>query len=413
MSTMPTTKKILVVSHRVPYPPNKGEKLRTYHQIKALVAAGHEVEVLTPLERASEHQDAQQLSEQLGIRVLAVLNAYGRLKMLWGLLSNSALTVARFHCSRLLALLDTRLDQFQPDVVLLSASGLVEYAERVKTKRPDCALLMDFMDLDSEKWRAYAQQSRFVMAAIYAREYRLIRRAQWRCEALAERVFLVSDAESDELRREAQQPQKVLTVGNGIDSDEFYPQPDDKFEAARVADPSIKRFLFVGVMDYKPNVDAVVWFVERVWPKIVARQPDAEFRIVGMNPSTTVYRLGQVPGVVVTGKVPSVVEYFQSADLFVAPFSIARGIQNKILQAMACGLPVITTPVGAQGIDYVNNQELCIASTDEQYLHAIWQLEEQPNRYLAMRRAAIRLIAEQYSWEGRLRPLLASVNQLS
>ena len=189
----------------------------------------------------------------------------------------------------------------------------------------------------------------------------------------------------------------MLAIGNGIETEYFSPKPIQEKQA-------LKTYLFVGVMDYKPNIDAVLWFCEYVWPSILRRTPHARFVIAGMSPSKVIKDLAKQPSIQVTGFVENILPYFHQADVFVAPFQIARGVQNKVLQAMACGIPVITSSLGAEGIEAVHQEELLIANNTNQYMEMIEQLTD-PRRYQVVANAAIARIEMDYSWDGQLKLL--------
>jgi glycosyltransferase involved in cell wall biosynthesis len=184
-----------------------------------------------------------------------------------------------------------------------------------------------------------------------------------------------------------------------MDCNTFHPTSDKVSSASPV-------FLFTGVMDYKPNVDAVLWFTDNCWQTIIQRYPDATFIIAGMNPNTVVLKLAEVQGIVVTGYVDDILPYYHSADIFVAPFRLARGVQNKILQAFSCGLPVVATPMGAEGIICEQSKDILLALQPEEFVQQIELLLANPELAKLVGQHARELIVEHYSWEGQLSPLV-------
>ncbi|MCK5665583.1 MAG: glycosyltransferase, partial [Thiotrichaceae bacterium] len=168
--------------------------------------------------------------------------------------------------------------------------------------------------------------------------------------------------------------------------------------------------IFTGVMDYKPNVDAVLWFMEHTWDLIREKYPQARFIIAGMNPSQIIQNLSRTPGIEVTGFVDDILPFYHQSDYFVAPFTIARGVQNKILQAFACGLPVMASSMGAEGIECKDGEHIIIAETASEYLSAIDKLESDSLLKTDIKDKALKLIHDQYSWDGKLKVLDSFLN---
>jgi glycosyltransferase involved in cell wall biosynthesis len=188
-------------------------------------------------------------------------------------------------------------------------------------------------------------------------------------------------------------------MGNGLDTSTFYPPKVKQPNSGPV-------FLFTGVMDYKPNEDAVIWFVNKCWPSIVAEHPNAKFIIAGMNPSTDISKLANDKSIEVTGFVDDILPYYHQADIFVAPFRLARGVQNKVLQAFACELPVISTPMGAEGILCQAGQDVLIASTPDEFIAQANQLIARPEFAKSIGQSALQIIQNHYSWKSQLQPLI-------
>jgi sugar transferase (PEP-CTERM/EpsH1 system associated) len=261
-----------------------------------------------------------------------------------------------------------------------------------------CTLLMDFMDLDSDKWQQYADHASWPMRWVYQREAKLVCRAEHQIYQQFDHCFFISDNEVQLFARQLYDASKVSALANGLDTSAFYP-------ATYPANPTPPVFLFVGVMNYKPNEDAVLWFVESMWPEVRKRHPDARFVIAGMSPSSRIQQLAEQKGVEVTGYVDDILPYFHKASIFIAPFRLARGVQNKILQAMACGLPVITTPLGAEGIDCEPGVHLLTAVTDADFIDRIEQVLQDSEIRSTLQSKGPELIRQHYSWEGVLQML--------
>ena len=193
-------------------------------------------------------------------------------------------------------------------------------------------------------------------------------------------------------------------VGNGVDLDAFKPPADFHHEAhsgnePQTTSPSVK-LLFSGVMDYLPNENAMLWFVENVWDQLKQVRPDTQLVIAGMNPSPAIQELGRQNGITVTGFVDDMLACYHDASLFIAPFQIARGVQNKVLQSFACGLPVVTTAVGAEGIQCESGVHYALASSPEQFVDQIIQLSDDQSLYRRMAENAIELVNDRYTWDA-------------
>jgi len=394
--------RILFLSHRVPYPPNKGEKIRTYHQIKYLHEQGHSLGVLSPIAESDDQQYLNKLS-QLHLHLPSSLHALSPLSLPFGLLKHQALSVANFYCSSLQKTFDEALIQQNIDTVICSSSAMAEYVFKSaicqgKTQHKAPKVIMDFMDLDSDKWRQYAEQKSGPMRYVYKREHTLLSRYENKVYEHFDASFFISNEEVKLFLNGRQNNGKLTAIGNGIDTEFFKPTQVRE----QINDPVL---VFTGVMDYLPNVDAVEWFVKDIWPHIIAEHPNATFYIAGMNPNDKVKRLTLTQGVIVTGKVEDIREYYAKADIFVAPLRLARGVQNKILQAFACGLPVVSTPTGNEGIGAKDGEEILIGDDVTKFIEHLHGLLNDPNQ---MRKLAINaefLVVREFSWKSCLKKI--------
>lgn len=396
----------LYLSHRVPYPPNKGEKIRTYHQIRHLVDEGRELVVCAPAERATDRADADALARELGIQVVTEPLPPGLWRKLRALATGQPISVSHFYSRPLQRRLECLLAEARIDTVVCTSSAMARYLFRSPraaqlTERGALRRVMDFMDLDSDKWRQYQRASSGPMRWVYGREARLLERVERAVHQRFDACLFISAAEVELFARRLGSRERLHVCANGLDTRQFRPSGKDSGE--RKEGPVL---LFTGVMNYRPNEDAVLWFAEAVWPELRRRWPTARFVIAGMDPSTRVRALTRLPGVEVTGFVDDILPYYHQADLFVAPFRLARGVQNKILQAFACGVPVVSTRLGAEGIDCRGGEHLAIADDAAGMLAAIDALLAQPTRARAQAEAALGLVRERYSWSGRLAGLV-------
>lgn len=265
--------------------------------------------------------------------------------------------------------------------------------------------IMDFVDVDSAKFSAYARDDAALSPMRYVHAYEGWRLAAWE-KAVAERANLslfVSEAEASLFRqRSGLDESRVRALENGIDLDHFRPGCVDV-----PAEGEAPLIVFTGQMDYRPNIEAVTGFVRDTLPLILASHPDARFAIVGRAPTPEVWALGGHPRVIVTGEVPDTRPWLAAADVVVAPLTVARGVQNKLLEAMAMGRPVVSSPAAAEGIDAKAGLELRVAAGARETADAIAALIDDPAAANAMGQAARARMEARYGWEATLGPLKA------
>jgi len=398
---------ILIIAQRCPFPPNKGEKIRTFHHLKFLKEQGRQIYLAAPYEQQSELADFAILKDQYCQTVVYAKLRHKVLRMLTGLLTGKALSVTNFYHKALQSKIDNLLENNDFDAVYCSASSVAEYVFNSKvitklSKKP--RLIMDFMDVDSDKWTQYVSQSSWPLSLIYKREANLIANFENKIASSFDHCILITQAEIDLFHNIHGADFKINAIENGLDTDVFFPP----LLPREIKHPKL---LFAGVMDYAPNIDAVMWFIKQVWPSVIAKWPQATFCIAGMNPVDKIKKLGELQGVEITGFVDDIKPYFDGANIFVAPFRLARGVQNKVLQAFASGLPVIATSMGAEGVKCSDNHDIMIANTLDDYIHCLNVLITNQAKYMEISHNALTLIHDYYAWDSVLKPLQALITQ--
>lgn len=394
--------KIVVLSHRVPFPANKGEKIRTYNQLKFLTSQGHDLHLFSPYDDNSELEYFAALEGGVCRTVSAFRNVNKSWRMMSGLLTGKAMSMANFYLQPMQEALNHFLSNNNVDAIICTASSMSEYVLSnltIKALEKKPLLIMDFMDVDSDKWHQYAKSSHFPMAWVYFREHKIVASYEREIAEQFDVCYLIAEAERELFNKHIVTSQKVKVLGNGLDTESFYPPIARESKLAPV-------ILFTGVMDYKPNVDAVVWFTKNCWSAILVKYPNARFVIAGMNPTKEITELSSVLGIEVTGFVDDILPYYQMADVFVAPFRLARGVQNKVLQAFSCALPVVATPMGAEGINCAGGEHICLATDAREFINSVIHLLENRQEAELLGRNALKLVTDEYSWEGQLSPLL-------
>lgn len=402
---------IVVLAQRLPYPPIKGEKIRTLNQIIHLRKKGHEVSVFFPIESDKDYELIEEFEKQIGVSCYYVKPANKIARFARGILHNESLSVANFYSSRLQEKFVQHIAEQSVQCIICSASSMAKYVFKCRESCDQTTnfptLIMDFMDVDSDKWSQYAANTSFPMSWIYQRESRLLTALEKNIVEEFDTCFLIAEPEVTLFNKTVCPTNNLFVLGNGLDTSAFYP-PTNKVKTSDLV------LLFTGVMDYKPNVDAVKWFIDECWEDIKTQFPKAKFVVAGMNPVSELIKLAEKDnGIEVTGFVDDILPYFHSADVFVAPFRLARGVQNKVLQAFACGLPVVSTPMGAEGIECKDQQDVFIANTPKDFVDAIITLSRDAALGLEVGENARTLIEKLYSWEGQLMPLDQALNKES
>ena len=346
---------LLFLSHRIPYPPNKGDKVRSFHLLTQL-STHYRVHLGAFVDQAEDWGQAGELDRWCASRFLLPLRpALQRALSLRGLLSGEALTLPYYRARAMEQWVADTVEGHGLSRAFVFSSSMAQYVSRLGRLRR----VVDYCDVDSAKWAEYARRKSGPVGWIYRREGQRLLDFERASARQCDHVTLVAEHERDLFLRLAPElGSRVEVLRNGVDAEYFAPDPErpDPYEGGVAV-------VFTGAMDYWPNVDAVTWFVRDIWPAVRARHPAARFAIVGMNPTPAVRALEREPGVLVTGSVPDVRPWLQHARLAVAPLRIARGIQNKVLEAMAMDKLVVAhtqcvTPLrGALGQGLVEADE--------------------------------------------------------
>ena len=386
---------LLFLTQRIPYPADKGEKIR-YLPILRHLLQSHRVHLGCLVDDPRDLPHVPTVRAMVADAHFATLNPRrAKIACLRGLLTGEALSVTYFRDAGLAAWVDRVLREVRPKVVFVCSSNMAPYVLD-HPFRP-AVRIIDLCDVDSEKWRAYAAAGRGPMGWVHRREWRLTAALERRIAAECDWSTFVSRMEAALFTRLVPEAAaKVRAISNGVDHG-FFDPASDRPNPFETPGPNI---VFTGTMDYPPNIDAAGWFAREVLPVIRRSRPDAVFTVVGSKPAAEVMALAAPGQVVVTGRVADVRPYLAHADVVVAPMRIARGIQNKVLEAMAMARPVVVTPQALEGIDATPGQEVLLsADTPQDFSSACLQALASPGLGEAARR---RVIAD-YDWPQRLR----------
>lgn len=398
--------RILLLTHRLPYPPNKGDKIRTFNVLDYL-SRRHEVFLACPIDDVADLPYVAELERRCAGVLASRIDGRSRAAAgLRALATGSAISVRHFHSRELQVRIDGLLDSEQMDAVFCFSSPMAEYVFRSRHasgKLSRALRLMDFIDVDSYKWRQYAERTAIPLRWVYSYEARRLAAYERRISREFNHLFLVSAQERHYMPAGARLDH-LQPLPNGVDLAYFAPQPGEM----SVGQP---RIVFTGVMDYWPNVQAVQWFADAVLPRIRAAVPGATFVIVGSKPTDDVRRLAERPGIEVTGFVDDVRQYLANAALCVVPLKIARGVQNKVLEAMAMGKAVVCTSQSLEGIRARNGADVVVADEEADFADQVVRLLRSPADAAVLGANARRCVEQGYSWDANLRPLDALLAQ--
>lgn len=383
-------KDLLLLVQRCPYPPNKGDKIASWHLLKYL-AARYSVHLGTYIDDPHDWQYADVLRRHCASTYLAGLRpGWSKARSLAGFLTGEPLSVAYYRHAGMQRWVNERLAQGVDRIVVFS-SAMARYVMQAT----EAIRVMDFVDMDSDKWLQYARASRWPLSWVYRREGRRLLQWERRIAAGFDASLFVTEEEAADFRRRApESAAKVGVLSNGVDAEYFTPVGDypDPFA------PDGRQIVFTGAMDYRPNIDAVVWFAREALPLIQRQRPDAGFCIVGSRPGPDVRALERLPGVRVTGRVDDVRPYLAHAGVVVAPLRMARGIQNKVIEGMAMARTVVCSPQGHAGISAVDGAEVLVADGPGAFADACLRVLDGLDLGPAARQRAL----ADYDWDARL-----------
>ncbi|MCE9529629.1 MAG: TIGR03087 family PEP-CTERM/XrtA system glycosyltransferase [Planctomycetes bacterium] len=383
---------LLIVTHRVPHPPDKGDRIRTFHLLKFLAqhAKIHLAALADEPIAEATHRELGALCERV---TFAPLGSTRWLRGLGSMLKGDSLSEGVFRTRSLVQTLKKWGDETKFHAALASSSSVARYLWIGNLSKVPA--VVDLVDVDSRKWFDYAAMSAFPKSWLYRHEGRRLRRTEQSIASWAEGVTLVSEAEAN-LFREAVPRSQPRVATNGVDLEYFQPEPEPA---------DVNGCVFVGAFDYRPNVDAAVWFANEIWPNVRKQHPKARFRIVGRRPVRAIRNLSSRDGIEVVGSVPDIRPFLREAAVVVAPLRIARGLQNKVLEALAMGKAVVASPPAMAG--FRNDVPAAKAANSREWLDAIDSfLIDRDRRRLAGEKG--RRFAEQHHhWERCLEPFRA------
>ena len=384
---------LIFISHRIPWPLNKGEKIRGWNVIQHL-AQNYRIHLGCVVDDPADMAHVAKMQTICAsVGAFPIDRRTQKLRAALRARPGRPLMPDFYHAPALQRWVDETMARTRMDVLYIFSVAMAPYA--IARNHP-CKIL-DAQDIDSEKWAEYAVDARFPMRLVWAREARNLLAYERRAAAACDRTFFVSQPEADRFAELAPETAgRVVAVENGVDLQRFspehaYPSP--------FSDPA-PRVVFTGNMDYWPNADAAIWFAREVMPLLRARVPGVSFWAVGANPTPQVSALAKLPGVFVTGRVEDVRPYVAHASVIVCPLRIARGIQNKVLEGLGMGRPVMASPGAYEGVRAQPGTELLVADGAAAFVRCIGEVLD--GAHPALGAAARAAMERGYAWPAVL-----------
>jgi len=389
---------ILYVCHRAPYPPKRGGKIRPFNMIRHWHQQGHHVHVASLARSVGEAAEARGIEAYCsGYDIDTVVETIQRARMVTRLPLPQPSSMGYFYSHRLAAAIRRRLAERRWDLIFVHCSSVAQYVSHVH----DVPKILDFGDMDSQKWLEYANYKPFPLSLGYWLEGHKMMAAEKhlaRCFDLSTATTRAERQTLDDYRTGA----KTDWFPNGVDASFFTPA-DGAYDPDTIS--------FIGRMDYYPNQECMTRFCRDVWPRLRQARPGLKLMIIGADPSPEIVALGQLSGVTVTGTVADVRPYVRGSALMVAPLAIARGTQNKILEAMAMGVPVVTSSAAAGGVDAEAPHHLLVADTADEIAAAVMRVVEQPRERARLAGAGRERALSHHAWPHSMRRLDAIVER--
>jgi sugar transferase (PEP-CTERM/EpsH1 system associated) len=389
-------KDLLFLVHRIPFPPNKGDKIRSWN-ILAHLASRYRVHVGAFIDDPHDWQYTGRIEAIATSTFFRKLDPrIGKVRSFRSLLTGEPLSCGYYRDRAMQSWVARTVRENRIERVFVYSSSMAQYIPA--GLEPGARVVVDFVDIDSDKWRQYAERKSWPMSYIYRREARTLFEVEKEITSSVDASAFVSGDEADLFRKMAPtESENVHGIANGVDCDFF--DPEVRSDAPYPTDRT--NIVFTGAMDYWANVDAAIWFADDILPRIRAALPECTFWIVGANPTPEIVKLGDRDGISVTGRVTDVRPFIRHASISVAPLRVARGIQNKVLEAMALAKTVVATPQAMEGIAAIDGSEVFVAETAGAFADRVEKLANSPDLEAIGSRARQRVLVS-YGWLANL-----------
>ncbi|HEY2880862.1 MAG TPA: glycosyltransferase [Pirellulales bacterium] len=414
-------RRILYLTHRVPYPPNRGDRIRSFHTLQYL-AARAEIDLACFSDEPVDPAASAVLAKLCRRTAIIPLGRRSRwVHAASSMMCGRSATEGLFHSRQMSAVLDRWAESAHYDFALAFCSSMATYLTLPRLRQ--IPQVVDLVDVDSQKWFDYAATASSATRWLFRMEGRRVRKLECEIAERSKAVVVVSEPEA-ELMRSFCSTAPLHAVSNGVDLDHFRPQADDdsiaienqsndrkirpataNLQTGKIGKTNAATLVFVGVLDYRANIDGLVWFCREVWPQVLARYPAAKFQMVGRRPVSQVQKLAELPGVELIGEVPDVLPYLHQAAIVVAPLRIARGIQNKVLEALSAGKAVVASPQALEGLNLTPGSQVVAADQPAQWIAAIDCLLNDETERRRLGAAGREFVCQHHHWNSCLAPL--------
>lgn len=383
---------ILFLTHRVPYPPDRGDRIRSFHLLQHFTQQGN-VYLASLNDEPAPKATQEALEERCeGVCVRTLGGPERWLRACQTMLAGRSATEGLFVHPAVAKQIKLWTDTIAFDVIVVFCSSMYPYVRHLQPGKT--RTVVDLVDVDSQKWMDYAAQSRGWRRRLFQLEGNRVGRLESEILASADSVVVVSPNEAKLLGDDPCEA-KVHAIGNGVDLDYFQPSH---------ADIDADTCVFLGALDYRANIDGLNSFCSQVWPRVRHDRPSARLRLVGRNPTQAVRRLAESPGIELVGQVDDVRPHMAAASISVVPLRIARGVQNKVLESMAMGKAVIASPESLVGIDVEPGIHVRAAETPDEWAAAIERLLNRPDEARKLGLAGRRFVEHRHRWSEVLQP---------
>jgi len=391
---------LLYLVHRIPFPPNKGDKIRSFNWLKGL-SKEFNIYLGTYIDSPEDEQYLDELKKYCAeVFVLKLNPMIAKIKSLQGIIFGQALSLPYYANNEMQSWVTKCVQRNNIKKALVFSSPMAQFVEGDLFQH--MLRIMDFVDIDSDKWKQYAEAKSGLMRWLYTREAKTLFEYERKLSQLFDSSLFVSSKEAEMFRSLVKQPGVIIDyVNNGVDFDYFSSEHD--FNNPYTKEESV--LVFTGAMDYWANVDAVVWFASEIFPQLKSHYKNTKFYIVGSKPTTDVLKLEEIDGVIVTGRVEDVRPYIHYASVVIAPMRIARGIQNKVLEGMAMAKPCIVSDQGLEGIAAVPGEDLLVANSSQEWMSQLSNIIENMSK-AEIGSNARAFVVKKFSWENNVNRLI-------
>jgi len=384
--------------HRVPYPPNRGDRIRSYHILKFLAERAN-VSLATLADEPLEPETTEELRSFCSQFAIEHVGPSRWLRGAISLASGKSATEGLFRSPKLARTVRQWSRETHWDAVVVFCSSMVQYLDVPELK--DVPVVVDLVDVDSQKFFDYSVHARGIKKQLYKLEGRRLRRLECSLPDHAEAITLVSHTEAD-LYRSFCPNDRIHAVPNGVDLDYFRSENDGPNPWMPLPESDRTNLVFVGALDYQANIDGITWFVNSVWPHLREDASNLTLGLVGRQPVAEVRKLAERPGIRVFANVPDVRPYLAAADVAIAPLRIARGIQNKVLEAMAMAKPVVASEAAVEGLAPEVVQTISTASSSQSWTAIIGRLLSNRSLSREIGFQSREQVEQHYAWSAQL-----------